>query len=145
MKTNIIPHTKLITALTFVLFLTADIAWSQTTPAEVPVTAEGTFTGKSGHKASGTVMVRQTPDGYVLEFGSDFRFDGAPDPKLAFGNDGYDAQTLFSELRKNRGTQTYQIPETLQPSTYTEVWIWCEQYEVPLALATISWADADAN
>lgn len=35
-------------------------------------------------------------DSYVIELGADFEFDGAPDPKVAFGKDGrHDPATLI--------------------------------------------------
>ena len=48
----------------------------------------GTFKGLNKHDTSGSVTLVQTPDGPVIEFGDDFSFDGAPDPKVALGEDG---------------------------------------------------------
>ena len=100
--------------------------------------ASGVFTGQSGHKASGTVAVYKTADGYIVELGPDFKFDGAPDPKLGFGRGGYDAASKFSPLRANTGAQSYEIPAKVDAGSYTEVWVWCEKYSVPLGVAKLT-------
>ena len=101
------------------------------------VLASGTFNGKSGHAASGGVSVVKTAKGAQVVLGPNFKFDGAPDPKLGFGKDGYVRSTQFSPLKSNRGEQTYEIPAAIEPADYTEVWIWCEKYAVPLGVATL--------
>ena len=101
------------------------------------VLASGKFRGKSGHAASGGVKVVKTADGIRVVLEPDFRFDGAPDPKLGFGKNGYVKSTQFSALKSNSGEQTYQIPSSLDPAKYGEFWIWCQQYSVPLGVATL--------
>ena len=105
--------------------------------ADGEAVATGTFTGKSNHKTSGSVAVHKTADGYTVELGPDFKFDGAPDPKLGFGRDGYDAASKFSHLRANSGAQSYDIPAEVDAGAYTEVWVWCERYSVPLGVAKL--------
>ncbi len=105
--------------------------------AEDQVLASGEFRGKSGHAASGGVSVVKTSKGTVVVLEPDFKFDGAPDPKLGFGKNGYVKSTQFSELKSNSGKQTYDIPAAIDPADYTEVWVWCEQYSVPLGVATL--------
>ena len=83
------------------------------------------------------MSVRKTSSGTVVVLAPDFSFDGAPDPKLGFGKNGYDASTQFSALRSNSGEQSYEIPASVDPEDYTEVWVWCEQYAVPLGVATL--------
>ena len=99
--------------------------------------AKGEFSGQSGHVAKGGVSVRKTSSGTVVVLAPDFNFDGAPDPKLGFGKNGYDASTQFSALRSNKGEQSYEIPATVDPGDYNEVWVWCEKYAVPLGVATL--------
>ncbi|MEM7146358.1 MAG: DM13 domain-containing protein [Verrucomicrobiota bacterium] len=105
--------------------------------ADDHVVGTGTFTGKSDHETSGTVTVEKTDAGYVLKLGGDFKFDGAPDPKLAFGKGGYKKDTLFTKLTKNEGAQTYTLPKNIDPTKYDEVWLWCEKFNVPLGLAPL--------
>ena len=80
------------------------------------IIAQGTFNGKSGHRVIGGVTLRKTEKGILLELASGFRFDGAPDPKLALGKDGYDSATLFSALQSNMGRQVYLLPESIDPA-----------------------------
>ena len=115
------------------LLITAAVA----APAGAQTIASGEFSGESGHKASGGVSVEQSAGGPVVVLGSDFRFDGAPDPKLGFGKGGYDQSTKFSALKANSGAQTYKLPPSIDPADYDEVWLWCEQYAVPLGRATL--------
>jgi len=65
-------------------------------------------------------------------------FDGAPDPKVAFGKDGqFDAATLLEPLRANSGAQSYVVPDTINPEDFNEIYIWCEKYSVGLGVASI--------
>lgn len=93
----------------------------------------GTFTGASNHVTTGTAEIA---DGKVNLL-ADFTFDGAPDPKVALGRNGYDANTLMGPLQSNRGASSYQIPAGIDPSQYNEVWIWCERFNVPLGVARL--------
>jgi len=68
----------------------------------------------------------------------DFKFDGAPDPKIALGKDGtYDPATLSGLLQSNSGASTYNLPKGINPDDYNEVWIWCEKFNVGLAIAPL--------
>ncbi len=116
---------------------TVFIAAPQTAWGEEQVLASGKFRGKSGHAASGGVKVVKTADGIRVVLEPDFRFDGAPDPKLGFGKNGYVKSTQFSALKSNSGEQTYRIPSSIDPAKYGEFWIWCQQYSVPLGVATL--------
>jgi len=98
------------------------------------ILAKGSFTGASDHITTGGVHVTAG----TVELQDDFSLDGAPDPKVGFGNDGvYDADTTLAVLENNTGAQTYQIPEGLDPSAYNEVYIWCEKFAVPLGVAKL--------
>lgn len=97
----------------------------------------GRFAGASGHAVSGTVSVERTGNRMLLRLGEDFDFDGAPDPKVAFGKNGYDAATILGALQSDSGQQTYAIPAGFDMSGYNEVWIWCEEFAVPLGMAKI--------
>jgi len=98
----------------------------------------GMFTGLNDHITSGKVEVVKTDDGYVIKLGADFSFDGAPDPKVAFGVDGeYDAATLIAPLKSNSGEQSYAVPDSIDVSKYNEVYIWCEKFSVGLGVASL--------
>ncbi len=74
-----------------------------TASAQDHVLASGTFHGQSGHAASGGVSVVKTANGTLVVLEPDFEFDGAPDPKLGFGKNGYVKSTQFSALKSNSG------------------------------------------
>ncbi|MDX1540968.1 MAG: DM13 domain-containing protein [Geminicoccaceae bacterium] len=98
----------------------------------------GTFTGASGHETSGGVTVRTDERGTVVVLGDDFSLDGAPDPRLGFGNDGsYDPSTTFAPLDRHEGAQDYEVPATIDPAAYNEFYIWCERFSVPLGVARL--------
>ncbi|MFV2002187.1 MAG: DM13 domain-containing protein [Paracoccaceae bacterium] len=98
----------------------------------------GRFKGESGHVTSGTVEITHENGQTVVMLKADFSFDGAPDPKVALGRDGYDSSTILGPLAANVGAQSYDVPAAIDPDAYNEVWIWCEQYNVPLGLARIN-------
>ncbi len=100
--------------------------------------AQGSFQGASGHVTSGGVTVEKTAEGYVLVLEDDFSFDGAPDPQLGLGKDGYDGSTRFSKLKSNSGKQSYKLPAGIDASQYNEVWVWCEKFSVPLGVAKLN-------
>ena len=107
-------------------------------PAAIAGEGTGSFTGKSGHAASGGVEVRRTTSGWEVRLGPDFQFDGAPDPRVGFGQGGgFTADTDFEALRTDPGAQVYAVPEGIDPAGYDEVYIWCRQYAVPLGVAKI--------
>ncbi len=118
------------------LFLTAAVGLGAV--AALPAIAGGhgrlgKFKGASNHVTTGTAEL--TKDSVQLL--SDFTFDGAPDPKVALGKDGYDKNTLMGPLKKNTGASTYKLPAGINPDDYNEVWIWCERFNVPLGVAKL--------
>ena len=97
----------------------------------------GSFTGASNHVTSGRAEVVTEGGKTYVDLLDDFFFDGAPDPKVALGNNGYDSNTLMGKLRKNTGSQRYEVPAGIDASQYNEVWIWCERFNVPLGVAKL--------
>ena len=101
-------------------------------------TATGGFRGLKGHVTTGTASIIRSGKSWAVSLGSDFSFDGAPDPQIAFGNNGeYTKGTSFAKLRKNKGAQVYVIPNSLDVGDYLEVYIWCEKFTVPLGVAKL--------
>ena len=101
-------------------------------------TASGTFEGASGHVTSGTASIFRVDGQWVVSLGSDFSFDGAPDPHVALGHNGYRADATLGKLASNHGAQAYTIPANLDVADFNEVWIWCEQFSVPLGSAKLT-------
>lgn len=93
----------------------------------------GTFSGAARYGISGTAEIA----GNQVNLLADFRFGNAPDPKVALGRNGYDSSTLMGLLKNKSGASSYTIPAGIDPSQYNEVWIWCEQFNVPLGVAKL--------
>lgn len=103
------------------------------------VVGQGNFAGKSGHKTSGSISVVKTDAGFEVRFSSSFKLDGAPGPWLGFGNGGkYDKKSEFSKLNGNSGAQVYKVPAKVDVSKYTEFYVWCRPYGVPLGVAKLN-------
>lgn len=103
------------------------------------MTLTGTFMGENNHTTTGKATVIKSGDRWKVVLGDDFSLDGAPDPKIALGNDGvFDPATLHSEnLSSNTGAQEYILPTSIDGSKYNEVYIWCEKFSVSLGVAKV--------
>ncbi|MGF1476484.1 MAG: DM13 domain-containing protein [Geminicoccaceae bacterium] len=102
------------------------------------VIATGTFEGRSDHITTGGISILKTASGHVAVLESDFSLDGAPAPTLGFGDGEFVEATEFSELEANTGLQVYAIPEDVDPAQYTEFYVWCRDFSVPLGVASLS-------
>ncbi len=103
------------------------------------VLKQGTFTGKSGHKTSGSVSVVKTATGVEVRLGGTFKLDGAPGPYLGFGKSGkYDKKSEFSKLNANTGAQVYKLPGKFDASKHNEIYVWCRPFSVPLGVAKLN-------
>ncbi|WP_299153796.1 DM13 domain-containing protein [uncultured Tateyamaria sp.] len=118
----------------------ATISFSPVLAGDHSSVASGTFTGASDHITTGGVQIIKTADGgAVVILDTDFSLDGAPDPRVGFGNDGtYVDVTDLGELQQLTGLQIYIVPPTVNVDDFNEVYIWCKQFSVPLGVAGIS-------
>ena len=100
--------------------------------------AQGQFEGRNNHLVTGTVQIVETQDGLVALLSDDFVLDGAPDPQLAFGHNGrVDPRSVFTKLGKIRGQQAYRIPANIDPANFTEFYVHCVRFNVPLGVASL--------
>jgi len=107
-------------------------------PLEGEVTAVGTFEGASDHITTGEVRLIRLDDGsYAVEFGEDFSHDGAPDPVVGFGADGYVETSKLGPLVALEGQQVYPVPDDIDVGDFNQVYVWCEQFGVPLGVAAL--------
>lgn len=97
----------------------------------------GAFSKKNNYAVTGRAELVESGNGYVVNLHDDFSFGNAPDPKIALGRDGYDKRTLMGQLKTNKGASSYRVPAGINPDDYNEIWIWCERYNVPLAVAKL--------
>ncbi len=113
-------------------------AMSPLTATAEEVLGQGSFTGKSGHRTSGSVSIVKTQGGIEVRLGSNFKLDGAPDPWLGFGNSGkYDSAGEVAILKSNKGPQVYKVAGKIDASKYNEVYVWCRKFAVPLGVAKL--------
>lgn len=99
----------------------------------------GMLQGLNGHDTTGTVSLLNDGDAWKVVLGNDFSFDGAPDPKIALGNNGkHDPATLLEVLKSNTGAQDYTFPASVDGSKYNEVYLWCEAFSVGLGIADLN-------
>jgi hypothetical protein len=113
-------------------------AFALAAPAQAAeILRNGTFKGVSGHRSSGSVEIVKDGNVTKVVFKSDFKLKDAPDPTLAWGNDGFKRGTFFGKLKKLDGAQEYAIPAGTDLSQYNEFWLWCERFNVGLAVARL--------
>ncbi|MEM6467072.1 MAG: DM13 domain-containing protein [Pseudomonadota bacterium] len=101
-------------------------------------TRSGMFEGRSQHITKGTARLVIQDGVAEVHLSADFTFDGAPDPKVALGRDGYDPASLMGKLKSLNGASSYTVPASLDATGYNEVWIWCERFNVPLGVAKLA-------
>ncbi|MEW6471577.1 MAG: DM13 domain-containing protein [Actinomycetota bacterium] len=93
------------------------------------------------HRASGTVVIYRQPDGRYVVGLEDIDIQPGPDYDLYIvpGEDREDTKggIRLGDLRGNRGTQFYEVPEgvNLESGPWT-VLVWCQTFAVPVAGAT---------
>lgn len=95
------------------------------------------FTAKNSYAVGGRAELVKEGNGYVVNLLDDFEFAKAPDPKIALGRNGYDKKTLMGLLKSTNGASSYRVPAGIDAQAYNEVWIWCEKFNVPLAVAKL--------
>ena len=101
--------------------------------------SKGNFSGRSDHITTGQVSLERTANGYQIRFAADFSLDGAPDPVVALGNgETYVAANKLGVLKNKTGAQVYQLPANFTPGQFSQVYVWCEKFSVPLGVADLS-------
>lgn len=120
-------------------------------PADAQVTATAMASGQfqdadARHQGAGTATLAQTSDGrIVLQFG-DFSVTPGPDLEVwlvAADAPSTSAAVLASQwvslgsLQSASGAQTYEIPANVDATAYGSVVIWCEDFSVLFAVASL--------
>ncbi len=100
--------------------------------------ATGTFEGRNDHVVTGNVEIVEAEGKFYLQLGDDFSLDGAPDPRVGLGKDGYRKETSAGALKGKTGASSYELPDGINPHDYNEVFIWCEKFGVPLGVAKLN-------
>lgn len=104
----------------------------------VSLAKTGTFTGLNKHETTGGVTIVKGGDGYIVVLENNFSLDGAPAPTLGFGNNGkFDPSTEFTKLSSIKGAQVYSLPASIDPEKFSEFYVWCADFSVPLGVALL--------
>jgi hypothetical protein len=120
-----------------------DAAPTESQASAQPVrVATGALQGLAGHDASGTVDLIRNSDGtHVVRF-TDFDIEGSPDPivYLIEGNDQRSpGGSNLGGLRGNVGDASdYAAPADVQPGAGWTVLVWCGQFTVEIANASLT-------
>jgi hypothetical protein len=111
----------------------------ETTPGNtIDTLGQGDFIGIAGHNAKGTAKLIKTDGNYFVRLEDNFEVTNGPDLYVYLGKDNkYDSTTEIGRLKGNIGGQNYEIPEGIDSSQYTEVWIWCKAFSVEFAKAEL--------
>ena len=84
-------------------------------------------------------MVKNADGSHTIVLGDDFSLDGAPDPRVGLGKDGfYNGNTDSGVLGNLTGAQSFVVPAGINVSEFNEVYIWCEKFSVPLGVAKLN-------
>ena len=101
--------------------------------------ATGSFTGANDHITTGGVSIVKTAGGgAVVILDTNFSLDGAPAPSVGFGKDGeYVKASDLGELGELNGLQVFAVPASVNVDDFNEVYIWCDQFNVSLGVASL--------
>lgn len=105
-------------------------------------TRTGTFSGRKGYKASGGVSVVKDGGSTKVILSDNYLFDQSknpPDIKIAFGNGERYAKGshIHNKLKVKKGSATFNVPAGIDTDKYSELYIYCEQFTVILAVARL--------
>jgi hypothetical protein len=121
----------------------ASAAIPAATATASPTLAErrGSFHGADDfHFGRGTARLIGTPDGVFVRF-EDFAVRNGPDlyVYLSPDGDGYAGKgnLELGRLKASEGNQNYRLPAGTDPSAYRSVVVWCKQFAVQFAVATL--------
>ncbi len=123
-----------------------------TVPAEAQATATAVASGQfqdadARHQGDGTATIATTADGDTILQLSEFSVTPGPDLEVWLVVDGSPATSgavlasqwvSLGRLQSPQGTQTYSIPADVDVSAYGSVVIWCEDFSVLFATATLN-------
>lgn len=130
---------KIALTLFAIASLSAASFTAQAAPADstTVVVKSGNFEGRNNHITTGGISIVKTDAGYIAVLEGDFSLDGAPAPTLGFGKGGFDQKTEFTKLASTTGLQVYAIPANINPSQFSEFYVWCSDFNVALGVATL--------
>ena len=96
--------------------------------------------GEPGHNGKGVAKIIRTEDGKLLLRVEEFSVTNGPDlfVVLSPSADGYaDGSLNLGDLKATDGAFNYEIPDGTDLSLYKSVVIWCRNFKVTFAVATL--------
>ena len=110
-------------------------------PRTEPVVLRSSAIQGIDHRARGTAVVYRQPDGSLLVGLEDIDIQPGPDYDVyvvpGADRDDTDGGVRLDDLRGNKGTQYYPVPNGLDVATGAwTVLVWCQTFDVPVAGAT---------
>ena len=103
----------------------------------------GSLSGRKGYNVSGSVEVTTVDGKTKVILGEDYVFDPSknpPDIKIGFGSGEQYAKgsKIHDELTVKAGAASFEVPEGIDVTNYDELYIYCEQFTVILAVAPLN-------
>ncbi len=115
-----------------------------TAPSQAAVLAEGAFRdGEPGHNGAGTARLIRTADGALVLRFEEFSVTNGPDLFVVLSTDPEGGRSSaadglnLGDLKATDGNINYDIPAGTDVSGYRSVIIWCKQFNVIFAVATL--------
>lgn len=106
-------------------------------------TRTGSLSGRKGYKVSGSVQVVKDGGSTKVILNDNYLFDQSknpPDIKIAFGNGEKYAKGshIHNKLNVKKGSASFDVPAGIDTDKYSELYIYCEQFTVILAVAPLN-------
>ena len=117
---------------------TATTTPQPTTPAAPQVLRSGKLSGVGSYRVTGDFQIVRVGNVTKIVLAQNFSISSVPDPKIGFGNNGYQRGTLFAKVARNSGAQEYIVPANVDLSKHNELWFWCERFNIALGVGKLS-------
>jgi len=103
----------------------------------------GSLSGRKGYTVSGTVNVVKDGGSTKVVLNDNYLFDqgkNPPDIKIGFGNgESYSkGSKIHDKLSIKKGAASFDVPASIDTDKYSELYIYCEQFSVILAVAPLN-------
>ncbi|MEM6263393.1 MAG: DM13 domain-containing protein [Bacteroidota bacterium] len=103
------------------------------------LTRGGTFRGLNGYTVSGTATIERSADRNVVVFSNDFRTQNGPGLYVYISPNATNVSggINLGNLQATSGTQTYPIPDNLDPESFDHVLVYCQPFRAPFGTAAL--------